>query len=237
MNFIISLTSIPSKFKYINLTINSILNQTLKPLKIIINIPLQYSFRFNYKLTDDDIDFFKKEFNNNLIQLNFVNTDYGPGTKLLGLFENNILNQYDDIYIILIDDDHIYKNIMIELFFLNILSFNCSVASFYTYKTNNNITVAQGADGFLIKKDLLNDEFLNYYNKIKNFDYIGYHDDYYISYFIHLKNIQIHHILIDGLIYEQHENTFIDSLYKLEGEYNRGNVSNHCIQILEKIIL
>ena len=236
MNFIVSLTSIPSKFKYINLTINSLLNQSFKPTKIIINIPLEYSFRFNYKLSEDEINSLKNEFNNDLIQLNFTKKDYGPGTKLLGLYENNIINNFDnDNYIILVDDDHIYENNMIQLFFLNIVNLNCSVASYYTYNIKD-ITVAQGADGFLIKKNLLNN-FISLYNKNKDYDYIGYHDDLYISYFLYLNKIPIYHIKIKGLIYKQHENTYIDSLYKLEGEYNRGNVSNRCIQILEKIIL
>ena len=234
MKFIISLTSIPSKFKYINLTINSLLNQSLKPSKIIINIPLEYSFRFKHKLSDEEINSLKNEFNNDLIELNFTKKDYGPGTKLLGLYENNIFDKYNNDYIILVDDDHIYENYMLELFAKNISDLNCLVASYYTYNCNN-IIIAQGADGFLIKKDLLND-FLSYYDKIKDYDYIGYHDDYYISYFLHLKNISINHIKIEGLIYKQHENTYIDSLYKLAGQYNRGNVSNRCIQILEKII-
>jgi hypothetical protein len=51
----ISLTTIPPRFKYINYTLLSWLNQEIKPILIIIIIPIKYK-RFspkikNYKLT------------------------------------------------------------------------------------------------------------------------------------------------------------------------------------------
>ena len=47
VNYIYSLTTIPAKFDNLYLTIDSLLNQTIKATKIIINIPKQYSLRFN----------------------------------------------------------------------------------------------------------------------------------------------------------------------------------------------
>ena len=44
--FIFSLTTIPNKFDKLYLTIDSLINQTIKPEKIIVNIPRKYSLRF-----------------------------------------------------------------------------------------------------------------------------------------------------------------------------------------------
>ena len=41
-NYIVTLTTIPSKFDNLHLTIDSIINQTMLPSKIIINIPKTY---------------------------------------------------------------------------------------------------------------------------------------------------------------------------------------------------
>ena len=52
----VSMTTIPSRFKNIFPCIDSLLNQLFLPTKIIINIPLQYDFRFNnYVISEDEI--------------------------------------------------------------------------------------------------------------------------------------------------------------------------------------
>jgi len=43
--YIISLTTIPSRINYIETTIKSLVEQTLKPEKIILNIPKKYNLR------------------------------------------------------------------------------------------------------------------------------------------------------------------------------------------------
>ena len=54
--YIITLTTIPSKFQYLHLTIDSIVKQTIMPDKIIINIPNEYNFRLTGKISDDEIN-------------------------------------------------------------------------------------------------------------------------------------------------------------------------------------
>ena len=56
VNYIYSLTTIPAKFDNLYLTIDSLLNQTIKATKIIINIPKQYSLRFNSSIEKDKIE-------------------------------------------------------------------------------------------------------------------------------------------------------------------------------------
>jgi hypothetical protein len=95
-SYIISLTTIPSRFSKIKPTLESLLNQNVKPEKIFLNIPLKYR-RF------DDYE------NNKIpklegITINISEHDYGPATKILP-----VVNQFDDNKIIIYcDDDIIY---------------------------------------------------------------------------------------------------------------------------------
>ena len=94
----VSISTIPARIKNLNQSVQSLLNQTLKPDKIFINIPLKYK-RFEETVADNQIP----KFNNNLVEIT-RSEDCGPGTKLLGslnkLEKNSLL--------ILADDDHIY---------------------------------------------------------------------------------------------------------------------------------
>ena len=52
INFCVSLTTIPSRLKNLELTIKSILEQTVKPDKIFLNIPYKYK-RFPGYIVDE----------------------------------------------------------------------------------------------------------------------------------------------------------------------------------------
>ena len=96
LNYIISLTTIPSKFDNLHITIDSIIHQTLLPSKIIINIPKKYNFRMNNSSIDmKKINAFKAKYSNYNIFINLINEDYGPGTKLLGLLNSDIISKID----------------------------------------------------------------------------------------------------------------------------------------------
>ena len=231
--FIFSLTTIPNKFDKLYLTIDSLINQTIKPEKIIVNIPRKYSLRFKTSIDNSKIIEFNKKYENKNVIINLLDNDYGPGTKLLGIFNNNLINLNDkNTYIILVDDDNIYKPNMIE-YFINYkkVNTNCEVASYHLYPLMG-IRIGQGADGFFIKSTELN-KFIKYYNIIKNFDYINYHDDFYISYFFHLKKTKIYYIRFNnGLesVWDSHNN--INALSSLSGKYERYNLQKNVYFIL-----
>jgi hypothetical protein len=235
--YIYSLTTIPSRINNIDDTIVSLLNQTKKSDKIILNVPKNYNFRFAN--TNIDMASIKKKYSNNII-INELDNDYGPGTKLLGLFENSILENEntDDTFIILVDDDQIYRNYMIEYFnnynekyYKN----NLSVASFYCHEFNK-VKIGQGADGFFIKLNVLK-EFKRYYDIIKNYDFVNYHDDLYISYYMYLKNINIEYIIppYNKLIRIDNNITSNDALVSISGKYNRANLNYEICLILNTI--
>jgi hypothetical protein len=235
INYIISLTTIPSKFDNLYKTIDSIITQTILPTKIIINIPKIYSFRMNNsEIPIDKINKFINKYSQFNCFINFLNKDYGPGTKLLGLLDSNIITNINNLntYIILVDDDITYKPYMIETFDKEIKTNNINIGSFWVYHWH--FAIGQGVDGFLIKLNKL-DKFLNYYNVIKDQDYINYHDDFYISYYFKLINENIKQVPLPNncVIYDWHNRT--DALCGLEGKYNRNNLNIKSWEILNEL--
>ena len=229
-NYIVSLTTIPSKFDNLHITIDSIINQTVLPSKIVVNIPEVYNFRFNdLKISAEQIKKFEDKYSEHNVFINIIKEDFGPGTKLLGLLKSNMISNLDNkpnTYIVVIDDDLKYKPYMIEGFdnFAK-TNKNAEVSSYHCY-TLYNITIGQGADGFFIKLDCL-DHFLNYYNVIQECDYINYHDDVYFSYYFYLINKKIHHLepLFNCGIYDFQLNSKIDALGSIQGKYSRQNLN------------
>jgi len=182
--YIVSLTTIPSRFDNLYMTIDSLLYQTMLPTYIIISIPTVYNVRFKDTIISEKITNFTAKYGPKNVIINLIPCDYGPGTKLLGLFhlKTPITIFSPDTYIILVDDDMIYKSHMIEYFDIYMKPRPpIDVASYYVYH-DGKINIGQGADGFFIKAELL-DNFGKYYELIKDKDYVNYHDDYYISYF------------------------------------------------------
>lgn len=237
--YIVSLTTIPSKFDYLPMTIDSIIQQTISPLMVILNIPKIYDFRLNNtELPKEKLDDFMNKYEKHNVIINYVEKDNGPGTKLLGLLNSNILENIEDIhntFIVIIDDDLIYKPYMFDYFDGITYHYNIQVAS-YIVSFNHSIRVGQGSDGIFIRLSLL-DKFMEYYNVIKDCDYVNYHDDIYISYYFHLLNKDIEYIIPPNncLIYDVHPNTDIDALRNIPGKYSRENLNNKVYEVLDEL--
>ena len=105
--FCLALSCIPTRFDNLNLTINSLQNQTLKPDKIFLSVPYKFKRFPELKVNTDKLQ--------NLISDNLEIIrcdDSGPGTSVMGPLER--LKDYDCI--ILVNDDHIYDKKMCEIF-------------------------------------------------------------------------------------------------------------------------
>ena len=170
----ISISLIPARLNNLHETIETLLKQTKKPDKIFINIPYQYK-RFNETIKENEIP----HFNNDIIEVT-RSEDYGPGTKLLGSINKVEKNSL----LILADDDHLYKDYMIEKFFYFYSKAPNNAYSFYVYPIEN-FPVGQGADGFAINTNHL-DGIENFYDKIvKHNKDLLLNDDLWISYFLY----------------------------------------------------
>ena len=117
---IITLTTTPPNFPHVHKTIRTLINQTVQPDRIILNIPSEYT---------------REDFQDGLFDMHIAPTmdalrgrveinrchDYGPATKLLGLLE---INEYgifkikesisDDDIVIVLDDDIEYPSELVE---------------------------------------------------------------------------------------------------------------------------
>ncbi len=177
----VSISAIPQRIKYINKTVESLLNQTKKPDKIFINIPFKYK-RFSEVIAENQIP----KFDNEIVEVTRCE-DSGPGTKLLGSL--NKLQQ--DSLLILADDDHSYENYMIEKFFYFYSKYPNDAFSFYVHPLGN-FGIGQGADGFAINTNHLKNIQNFYDNVVKDYKELFLYDDLWISFFLYfLKNNKI----------------------------------------------
>ena len=146
-----------------------------------MNIP----FKFNrFKNIKYNFDILTKKFTNLII--NRCN-DYGPGTKLLGSLDQIL--KYD--FVVLLDDDHIYRKQMLEIFY-DLASKNINKSYSFCVYDILDCKVGQGADGFAIN--------CKYLNNIKNFFYkyveenkkLLLNDDLWISIYLYkVLNVDI----------------------------------------------
>ena len=107
LNFCVSLTTIPPRYSTLKKTLDSLQKQNKYPDQIFLNIPNHFKRFSNFEFNFNELTTKYKNLKINRCE------DFGPGTKLLGSL-NEILS-YD--FVILIDDDHIYKNEMLEIFY------------------------------------------------------------------------------------------------------------------------
>ena len=103
---IVSMSVLPSRFKGLLPTINSLTDQSVLPEKIVINLP-----RF-FKRDKTDFEIPEYVENHPLIEINWIENDLGPATKLLPTIE--FYEHNPDRLIVVVDDDQIYSREMVE---------------------------------------------------------------------------------------------------------------------------
>ncbi len=236
MKFCVSLTTIPSRIKNVYKTIENLNNQTIKPDKIFLNIPIEYKRFKNDKVSENDISELKK--------LNIEVTrckDYGPATKLMGSLDK--IKNYDCV--ILIDDDHLYYKNIFHIFIDEFKKKPINY-SFYLNKILN-IKMGQCSDGFLINTKLLDKISIFYEKFVKNNNNMFLDDDLWFAIYLQsIKKSKIENLIekfrtistdsdvpMDSkgrkIIYSQHSSSVIDSLHLNEHKkrfliYNRRKI-------------
>ena len=204
------MSTIPSRVKNINAILENINNQTLKPNKIFLNVPLKYNRFRNEIISEKDLDDIRKE-NVEIIRCN----DYGPGTKIMGSVDK--VRNYDCV--ILLDDDHIYDKNICKIF-LEAFKKEPINYSFYLNKIFN-IKMGQCADGFLMNTKLLDSIEIFYEKYVKNNSNMFLDDDLWLAIYLQkekkssIKNlINIFRDQVNkDIVYEQNINSKIDGLY------------------------
>ena len=224
MNFCISLTTIPSRLKTIYKTIESINNQIIKPNIIYLNIPYEYK-RFQKKIDENELK------NLNLNNVKIIRCkDYGPATSFLGPLEE-IEKKFD--FMIIVNDDHIYDENLTKIFIDNYNKEKINY-SFYLQKIFN-INMAQAADGFLIKADLLYKAKKFYYKYVEKNKNLRVDDDLWISIYLQkimkskIKSLinEFREITKKKVVYEVHTTTdsLLDNIHKRKVFWNRRKIA------------
>jgi hypothetical protein len=240
---IVSLTTIPTRFKYLYITIDSILSQTILPDKIVIHIPTKYN---NYSYDANMIPTFSSDkviINNNV-------KDYGPATKLLGLYEFDLYNKMnDDDIIIVIDDDRIYNTNLIKTMVeyhklyadkaLTVAGWDIETITNNKYKINNKkqprgieykkcgySDSIGGCCGFLLNKKMIPFKYKELFNLTPK-DAYYYVDDIWISGFLTLNNIDIY--LIPNAIFGDEKRHINNSITPL-ADNTRTSKNIKCVE-------
>ena len=238
---IVSLTTIPTRFKYLYITIDSILCQTILPDIIVIHIPTKYN---NYSY---DSNMLPKFLSDKVIINNNVK-DYGPATKLLGLYDFDLYNKMNENdVIIVIDDDRIYNVDLIKNMLnyhkiysdkvLTTAGWDVETLSKYEiqnkkqprgieYKKCGYSDFLGGCCGFLLSKKMCPFNYNELFD-LNPSDDCYYVDDIWLSGFLKLHNIDIYmipnSIFMDEL---RHNNDNITPLY----DNNRSTKNIKCIE-------
>ena len=105
---VFSMSVLPSRFKGLLPTLNSLTDQSVLPNKIIINLPKYF------KRDKTEYEIPEYVLNHPLIFINWIEEDMGPATKLLptiDYFKND-----PDQLIIIVDDDQIYPKDLVSTY-------------------------------------------------------------------------------------------------------------------------
>ena len=223
---IICLTAIPSRINLIEPVLNSLINQSIKPDKIYINVPIKYK-RFKEKLIEPK--FIKKNFKN-IVEFFYLEKDYGPATKFIGSMLNPKIKK-DDL-IVITDDDVIKVHNWLRMLLKNHI--DNRVTGFV--EKNLGQSIIWGYLGYVFKKDLIDvKDLIKFYSKVKNECFLV--DDHWFTGYCHYRKIPIYNIPIStyNVINTQFEHGGSnDSLVNMDGNNSRVNASNQCRKVIKK---
>ena len=231
-NYVISITTIPSRINKIQPVINSFINQRTKSSIekfIYINIPIKYD-RFDETITKNDIPFFLRNMKN--VVINFVDTDFGPATKLLGLPRKDISS---DTIVLITDDDTEKEKFWADFLIENIKNRPNSVTSITSLHYNNYSTsLIFGGGGYGFYNRLNLNGLLQFYEAHKS--HCKYVDDDMFTYFLKYKNIQVNFAQPNMKMYIPEKAHFDNKLRDLGGEFNRKTLQTNCKLLFEQTL-
>jgi glycosyltransferase involved in cell wall biosynthesis len=193
-NLIISITTIPSRSKYIIKTINSLLAQTILPRQIYIGISDSC-----YREPNIQYSLPAELYNNPLITVVSNDKDFGPVMKLV----TGIYNSKKTDYIITVDDDVIYEKHAIEKLYNSAKndksnSVHCAIGrdgngiKILHSKKKINFETLEGYGGVIYNKQHFKSDFME---KMVTYEkYILMNDDLIISSYLKSNSIEIKHV-------------------------------------------
>lgn len=220
-NLIISITTIPSRSKYIMHTINSLLAQSILPRQIYIGISDNCYREPNIKYSLPH-----ELYNHPLITVFKNNQDFGPVMKLV----TGICNSKKKDYIVTVDDDIIYEKHVIEKLYssatndasnsvYSAIGRDCDGIKILHSNKQINLETVEGYGGVIYNKQHFQSEFMKKIITYKK--EILLNDDLLISGYLKSKSIEIKHINIHKNEPLTTYSSFMNPLYVINS--NKGN--------------
>ncbi len=228
-NTVISLTTTPKRIYKLKPTLISLLDQSKRVEKIIINIPY-----YSLKGEKYHIPNWLKELKN--VTLNRINYDYGPATKLLPTLI--LYSAAPKKRIIVVDDDVIYGTRLVESFSSAFEKKKCAITSFGTdlnlpsewptfLRIDRNpryVDIVMGHNGFLITPEMFPSKVFDYSNCPTECKWV---DDIWFSGWLRYNSIPIYSI---GFTYKAIPITCEIDSSSLSINHNHDNKNNNiCI--------
>jgi len=230
----VSMTSLPSRLGGAGPALHSIAKQTRRPDHLILSLPRRSSREGrDYELPEELGSIIKQH---PWMEVNWLEEDVGPGTKLLGGLQwcnQNLGTVQEGDILMVLDDDHEYVPWAIaELEKEQLARGPSHICSFFAYFFRG-IMVPQGADivAYQLTEGLSSD-IHEYYRKFVAGDPACFLvDDLWAAMYMQLcgKNIvSLRETVVKRglqMVYRRTDNAKIEALMDLEGENRRDRVS------------
>jgi hypothetical protein len=223
---IVGISTLPSRIGKIRPAIDSLLENTRKPDKIVLTVPRR-PLRGEAVLSIPD--FLESPGYRDRLVVNVIEEDFGPGSKLMGCLGHVAA----PCVVILADDDMEYRDFLVDRLYTRQIADRGKSFSFYAYRFGG-MTIGQGADGFSIWSDNLSGIAAFYQVNVRG-ERIVFHDDLWISYFLLTRGVPVEglqHELNGGLVYRSVHTD--EALRDMDGELARGRLTTDGLRMLRE---
>ena len=215
---IICFSTIPSRIKDLEPIVLSLLNQSLRPDKIYINVPIKYR-RFSEKFIEPE---YLRKYEK--VKVFYLDEDYGPATKFIGALLNPEISNSD--YVFITDDDVKKKRYWLQILFKKFISLKKTTICSYV-ELNLGKKIIWGYLGYVFTKNMIDtNDLLLFFENVSDECFLV--DDHWFTGYCHYRMIPIYNIPIRR---QFQLNVPIDgenSLVSIEGDNNRRKVSENC---------
>lgn len=231
---IVGVTSLPSRLGGAAPALLSIAAQDRRPDRLVLSLPY-HSVREgrDYQLPPELRCVLE---DHPWIEVNWVDEDYGPGTKLLGVLQwlnVNLDGGREDDVLMVLDDDHSYHPFALsELLTEQLARHATCVCSFFAYFCRG-LMIPQGADivAFRLGGDF-SANLVEYHRKFVSGDSACFVvDDLWVAMFLRLSGFEVvslrDQIVRRGLqmVYTRTSNANVEALMDLSGESRRDRAT------------
>lgn len=187
IKYYFSFTTSPQRVKNLKPILEKLQNQTIKPEKIIVNIPPKFK-RTNESYDYDVITKLEKDVP--LVHFNKIEKDFGPISKVIGG-----LQYIEDVnsIVIICDDDIFYKNDFAEKVINKLNNNKNKVVAGFAYRHTHHfeVNIVEGFNGYGFYRNIIDyNNLMNLYNLIEPYTHCYKSDDFVFSYFLKNNNIE-----------------------------------------------